>query len=688
MDDGHLPSLKDKSKLTIKMEPDELKSEMEETVNRRRKNRTLKSNLVDESIQSDDDKSHIGWTADETVKREDTTATMNHANGPDSKTNNDANGAQVKTEEPSGTKEEKRTRTTNTTASQKSTRASDPKPKLTSSHCKYCFKKFSNASNLRRHITMSHVGPKNFTCNLCTFRGHRKSDLLGHMRTKHDGEQTNSLKLIQANDKPTPKPSSQGGFSRRKEKHTEVLQDDEEEIYIDSEAFVLEEATDQLKLSLDASCENSMIDETADNTTDAINDALTEESTAIKQNSSLKRKGRPKTNETNAKKANRLPAPIDKKESKSVPTRRPVRNRIMPVKKDFVYDLSTLLKKDYKDFQDDTHKELSSPTISQPDAEPEQQPQSPQPSSSSSLSASPSPSPSPSLSPSPSSSQLPPTQQSKPNNVSPGKMDNKTTKRRQMLPAHTPDSKDTESHTDQIKNDGQKQSSSQETSQKIENAPNQKQQSDSGDSIKGAANAMAEKAVKANRAAFFKPPELPTERPIAMPQRQFDTGSMKDWPLLKSPSAIFANYKTKLSNLKVPGLKRKKRSCLLKNHKNRVHDKHNRIEANGTHTTGDSAARLKGNDAEHQIPEIIKISSKLVDKIQLQCVKIESDTLKIVQSSNNEASANNKQPESSQPTTPRRMTLLERLAENKTKKLNESLSRMSLTNSDNDSDDD
>lgn len=686
MDDSSLPSLKEKSKLTIKTEPEELKSEIEETVNRRRKNRSLKSNLVDESIQSDDDKSlNMGWTADETIKKEDTTPPINHTNGSDSNSNNDVSGVEIKTEEPIVVKEEKRTRTTNA-ASQKSTRASDPKPKLTSSHCKYCFKKFSNASNLRRHITMSHFGPKNFTCNLCSFRGHRKSDLLGHMRTKHDSERTNSLKFVQVNDKPTPKPSSQGSFSRRKEKHTEVLQDDEEEIYIDSEAFVVEESADQFKLSLDASNENSNIDEPVDNANDTTNDTLTEESTTTKQNSSLKRKGRPKTNETIVKKANVSPAPVDKKENKSVPTRRPVRNRIMPVKKDFVYDLSTLLKKDYKDFQE------ISPTT-EPEREPESTlaPQSPQPSSSSSSSPSPSPSPTPTPAktpaptPSPSSSQLPLTQPSKPNNVSPVKTDNKTSKRRQMLPAHTTDAKDNELQADQSKNDSQKQSQSPDANQKTENASNQNT-NDSGDTIKGAADAMAVEAVKANRAAFFKPPELPTERPVAMPQRQFDTGSMKDWPLLKSPSAIFANYKTKLSNLKVPGLKRKKRSCLLKNHKNRLHDKHNKIEANGTHTA-DTTGRFKGNDTEQQIPEIMKISSKLVDKIQLQCVKIESDTLKTVQS-NNDAPANNKQTDSAQPTTPRRMTLLERLAENKTKKLNESLSRMTLANSDNDSDDD
>lgn len=89
----------------------------------------------------------------------------------------------------------------------------------------------------------------------------------------------------------------------------------------------------------------------------------------------------------------------------------------------------------------------------------------------------------------------------------------------------------------------------------------------------------------------------------------------------------------------------------------------------------------------------------MANKIQLKCAQIDSDESKTatkpeVQVQQSDASSNllspvsNKQQSDGTTTTPRRMTLLERLAENKTKKLNESLSRMSIANNDNDSDED
>lgn len=682
IDDSTLSGLKDKSKLAIKSEIDVVKNELEETesitatttatttMNRRKKNRCLKATIMEEAAQSDDDKSlNMGWTTDEMVKNEKSVSPINHTIDADSNTNTNNNisdDVEIKTEEVDGNKEEKRTRASNVGSHK--THTSDSKPKLTSSHCKYCFKKFSNASNLRRHITMSHFGPKNFTCNLCTFRGRRKSDIVGHMRTKH--ERTGAPKLAAVNEKPLSKPPSQGSFSRRKDKHTEVLQDDQEEIYIDSESFMLEETIDQFKLSSNSSQENSNIDEIVNTMSEPTTETLADESAQSKQNHSLKRKGRPKSNES-IKKMNRSPVlSIDQNECKSIPARRPVRNRIMPVKKDFVYDLSTLLKKDYKDFQDDTQKELlPSQTIHPEPPAPQSQQQS-----------QPLPQPQPVSTP---PSHLPIVQEIKSNTVPSMITDNKTPKRRCILPQAT-DAGENEPQivqADGAKNETRIQTPPEKTPNQ-ENAP--KPNATGIDCIKGAADAMAEQAVKANRAAFYKPPELPTERPPTVPSR---CGTMKDWPVLKSPSAIFVNYKSKFPNLKVPGLKRKKRSCLLKNHKNRLHDKHNKIEANGTHAN----SLYDSTETEQKTQEIPKISSKLVDKIQLQCTQIVIDTTKIVQSNSdasNKLAHSNKQHATVPSASPRRMTLLERLAENKTKKLNESLSRMTIANDNNDSDDD
>lgn len=658
------------------------------TTSRRKRNRALKAIVTNDTIQTDAEKTlNIHWNADETVKiKEEILSPVDDANLSDSGSNTGSNNTgdvdthvkSSKSNDIISVKEEKRTRAaTNETANENKTKT---KIKLTSSHCKYCYKKFSNASNLRRHITMSHFGPKKFTCNLCTFRARRKIDILSHVRTKHQfgGERTDALKFVTVNDdEPAPKLPQQS-LNRRKEKHTEVLRDDEEEMFIDSEAFIVEGNPEHL-LVLGTSNENS----NTDMGDSSIN--IVESTESDKPNTSSKRKGRPKTKDK-VKNLGRSSSPNlgDQKIGEFMPTRRPIRNRIMPVKKDFVYDLSTLLKKDYKDFHDEIQKQ----SLSQPG-----QPQ----------------------------SQLAQVSSDKSRNISPTQIDNKTNKRRAALPSAA-ESCETEPEPEQLndvepKEELQKLPSQPQPQPQLQAQPQpqpkpQKDETNPSDTdvVKGAADAMAQQAVLSNRAAASKPPELPAERPVATPQRQFDSNIMKDWPILKRPPAIYDGVKSKISSLKVPGLKRKKRSCLLKhstntNHKNRLYDKQ-KTGTNG-HTSDNS--RNKCNDSDQLIPETIKISSQLANKIQLKCAQIDSDNTKPtkleVQSPQSAISTNPLSPEPNKqqsdgaittttattattPTTPRRMTLLERLAWNKTKKLNESLSRMSIANSDNDSDED
>lgn len=660
-------TVREKSNKLLKIEMDIDGPETAST-SRRKRNRAIKAIITDDGIQSDDEKSlNICWNADDTIKiKEEIVSPIDDTHLSDSASNQTIDtGTQVKVIKTENIVKEEKEKRTRASANEHNSIGkiveSKAKSKLSSSHCKYCFKKFSNASNLRRHITMSHFGPKKFTCNLCTFRARRKIDILSHVRTKHEfgGERSDALKFVTINDEPAPKPPPQSTVNRRKEKHTEVLRDDEEEMFIDTEVFIVEDGN-----VLGTSNENSNADMDDNNSDNHIeqseaNKPTIEPSETNKPNACSKRKGRPKMKD---KLKNLTPSnSLNQKIGESLPARRPIRNRIMPVKKDFVYDLSTLLKKDYKDFQDETPKE-SAMQLEQPQSQ---------------------------------------VTQVKSRNVSPTLNEIKTSKRRQTLPNTNSISNsnfntdESESYTEQIKEDPQKLPLQQQQEE-----PNVEQLTNpSGNDsveIKGAANTMAQQAVKANRAVFFKPPELPAERPVAAPQRQFDTSTMKDWPILKRPPAIYDGIKPKLSNLKVPGLKRKKRSCLLKhlntNYKNRFYDKH-KIGLNG-HTEN------KCNDFEQQTTDTVKISSKLANKIQLKCAQIDIDNTKLSQpevqhpqsvtSTNSLSPTPNKhQPDvATTTTTPRRMTLLERLAENKTKKLNESLSRMTIANSDNDSDED
>lgn len=685
------PYLDESSKSTAKSEKEKcikveklVKTEIEDTfdpatTNKRKRNRAVKTVINESANDTDDEKSlNICWKIDETTKIKE--ESVSPATVPDASTANDTNNSwdvddlgapmdkSVSNETAVTVKDEKKTRSTSGTKT---------RPKLTSSHCKYCFKKFSNPSNLRRHITMTHSGPQKFTCNLCKvdeFRARRKTDMINHMRTKHqfDGERDEAFKFVTVNDEPPPKqPPS---INRRKERHTEVLQDDEEEIFIESEPFVPandEEPTDNQQIN-DTSNENSNIEaDDASGTNEPFDD---------------KRKSRTRATEK-LKKLERSLSFGDKKSIETLPARRPVRNRIMPVKKDFVYDLSTLLKKDYKDFQH----EFSKQTLTQL-TQPPQQPI-----------------------------------QNKSRPASPTPTESRPSKRRNTLP----DAPEQQTQPPTIDTDETVKEESKEETNKIKPLPPQTVTSPqlkdetiavnqtAEQNIKGAAVAMAQQAVKANRAVFFKTPDLPAERPItapvAAPQRQFDSSSMKDWPILKRPPAMNDEFKSKISNIKVPGLKRKKRSCLLKHgannqkslllHRNRWHELKNS-------TNGHTDKHIKCNndlDSNSKNDASIKMSAKLADKIQMQsaqndCKNVYLNTTASMDSSSSGPLLANKLDSSLEtvsvsssvttttsvattvPTTPRRMTLLERLAENKTKKLNESLSRMTIGNSDNDSD--
>lgn len=632
-----------------------LKSELEAdatetaTTNKRKRNRAAKAVISDDANQSGDDKSlNICWNADIDanfeIKEERLSPPDVEMDLSDSGSNLNANDVDPETkmdvfmtEEAKSAKDDRKSRSA-TNGNKFS--ENKVKEKMSTSHCLYCHKKFSNPSNLRRHIMALHLQPSKFTCNLCTtreFRAHRKVDVIHHLRTKHqfDGERADALKFITAKEEPVQKPPS---ISRRKERHTEVLKDDEEEIFIENEPLAATEEVVENFSSLDTSNDNSnadIDDQSVINNANEVND-----DTESSETMHSKRKGRPKAGmKESIKNIERILVFEDKKDAtQSLPAKRPVRNRIMPVKKDFVYDLSTLLKKDtaiYKELQQqhELQKQLTQPQL---------------------------------------------VAQIKSRNTSPTpSISNKTTKRRNTLP----ETASADDHDQPNALDEQKPITVTNTAINSE-------------LIRGAAEMMAQKAIRANRAALCELPELPAwQKPsvnLTAP-RIFDPAIIKDWPILKksSSSSLSDSTKSKLPSQKVPGLKRKKRPCLLKytpnktthHHKSRFHNKHK--VGNGNGTAADS-----GESQPCETAETIKISSKIANKFQLQIDEnIKSSTNRQSQSNGSEfklTSAN----KNSADLPMRRMTLLERLAENKTKKLNESLSRMTISKSDYDTEED
>lgn len=640
--------------------------------NRRKRGRVVKA-IVDG--ESEDEQMNMYWNSHGTTKtKEESVSPVDETNVSDSGSNNTGDvdtrsKTSHKIDEPS--KEEKRTRASNGASSKV---ADKPTKKLSTSYCKYCFKKFSNASNLRRHMTTSHFGPKKFTCTLCSYRARRNTDIFNHMRNQHQfsGERIDAMKFIANDDEAAPKPPP-SSVNRRKDKHTEVLRDDEEEIFIDSEAFFGDEPSEPVTFG--ASNDNSSAE---------MEDASNSRGNSEHSKSSLKRKGRPRTvDKSKMKKSERTSSP-EFKDSESLPGRRPVRNRVMPVKKDFVYDLSTLIKKEYKDFGD----ELQKQSLPQPI-----QPQ-PQPTQVKSRTASPTP-------------------------------ETKTNRRR-----HVPDIADSseselQPNLDDAKVDIPKLPLASLDQKDDNTAPTIVEHDEN--TIKGAAEAMAQKAVKTSRAVFFKPPELPSGRPNTT-QRHFETSIIKAWPILKRPQSI-----PKLPNSK--GSCRKKHICALKHAGIKCTNRKCKLHI----LNGHSEYRFK-SDLPERTPETI--ASRLADKMQLQCALVDDESddsdaneaeeptevietdpeasTSTVQSTSTSPSTSTSTftdtatsssavadsttaapiPSTSDgitsaditPTTPRRVTMFERLAENKKSKrgdkLGESLFRESLANSDNDSDED
>lgn len=183
----------------------------------------------------------------------------------------------------------------------------NPNMKQLPCFCKICHKRFDALSNLRRHISMFHYRSRKFGCKLCDYRAFRKYDVVNHLGSAHS-------------------------ISGDKETTLEFVRVYEEKYFKDGveEDIVL----------------------------------ITDTENVPKENKpEEKRQRRPRGSAkiqvpSTSRKAVILQSPREPKITRSssqlslsstdesIPNKRPIRNRVKPVNKDFVYDLSNLLKKD------------------------------------------------------------------------------------------------------------------------------------------------------------------------------------------------------------------------------------------------------------------------------------------------------------------------------------------------------
>lgn len=580
------------------------------TVNKRKRNRALKSNTKDKHVETDDDIDDQEFTKGaEKIDRpaitsgelevfdSGNTTTWNIID-PETK----MNICTIKEIKQEGIPPLK-----------KSTNSEKCKEKETSSsNCKYCHKNFSNPSNLRRHITMLHVRQRKFGCLLCKeFRAFRKTDVIQHINTAHEFSGKKASVTDYISEKADTTSSFQPAQNRRKNKHTAVLKDDEVQVILEPDDIETSNSTP----FPDAVSDSSNIVST-ENSTNSTDKPILGEVTSDQHNS-IKRKGRPK----NIAKR-RSSQKIERSASADTNVaRRPVRNRTMPVKKDFVYDLSNLLKKDAALYSFKEH-------------------------------------------------HLPPEEsQEKLNSAA----TQQQKKRRNTIQGNT-------SAVESEKANGIEEIT---CSAEVSNA-----EESETTRVKGAADVMATLAVNSNRAIFSKPPKLPTERPLCRtlkhkPGRSFDSIAIRNWPILKRPMRGGLKPKTNSLNTTVNNFRH-----VLKRRKNCASVIRQLATANRCTSSVADTSKVNGNSDE--TPEkIIKISTKIADKIQLKYAEKADEKLKQPKTASDTIKQTGQVIKTVVSELPkRRMTLLERLAENKTKKMRESMSKIqNILKQGNDSDD-
>lgn len=285
------------------------------------------------------------------------------------------------------------------------------KPKLVfdedqiTTDCSMCDRKFANLSNLRRHVSMMHYREKKFGCTLCPFQAFRKFDVLNHLVTMHSmtGDKQDWLGFVKliAIDKnkfsvEKDKAIADALLIMQQKQPVEVESDVNEELMDESgpggDEFLIPIMVDE---DLDESAELHEIipidkyvvkdefplDKTFESQPNQSNDSNSHVFDSSLLDASLvepllvpqerqKRRGRPKGSKGKQIRQSLTPAltpapyvsdPFDppskpsklmrhsssnSSSSEEQSFRRPVRNRIKAVNKDFVYDMSDLLKAD------------------------------------------------------------------------------------------------------------------------------------------------------------------------------------------------------------------------------------------------------------------------------------------------------------------------------------------------------
>lgn len=182
----------------------------------------------------------------------------------------------------------------------------NPNMKTLPCFCKICHKRFDALSNLRRHISMFHYRSRKFGCKLCDYRAFRKYDVVNHLGSSHSisGDKETTLEFVRVFE----------------EKYFKDGVEEDIVVITDTENVPKENKPEEKRQRRSRGSAKII-------------------ATTSRQAVALRAPSEPKMTRSSSQLS--LSSTDD-----SIPNKRPIRNRVKPVNKDFVYDLSNLLKKD------------------------------------------------------------------------------------------------------------------------------------------------------------------------------------------------------------------------------------------------------------------------------------------------------------------------------------------------------
>ncbi|XP_062537810.1 uncharacterized protein LOC134206139 [Armigeres subalbatus] len=488
-----------------------------------------------------------------------------------------------------------------------------------------CLKKYNDPEKYKHHLKVFHSRQRRFWCAVCEFKGYRKVDTINHLMQEHkyqgDVEDISSLINLQPVEKvkKTSAASSNvpgsnvqiNSIIEAMNRNCDTSSTDISFMEVSASTVTLESRTSSVNISL----------ENSSSTRVPTPEPLSHDSP--KKRSRPSRALRQSICVMPPEEINRKPLPPsdDLLGDSTCPTsKRPIRNRVKPVDKDFVYDLTHLLHKE-EDLDDFPLPELvqeKPPPPSKPKTE---------------------------------SSRVPPV-----NTISPSKRESLRSHAPKSIPVHL---------------------------------------------VRGSALKMATRQVELGRAAFHRPPELPQERSFipsqVTPPRRITT--IHDWPVIKKDRKIgsitkhqsdiqikhrYAKRVSSMTNTLLPELIREKRKTIPR--RNSVIPMRQRLSAsveilnklNASRTAaGLEVVRTVESPVMVKCPTEVEfrrlIEANLKDHRQtMSLANPNGTTVDDVSSAASKAAAAAMLASELEAVSPRkRITLMQRLQENRTKRMQE-----------------